>query len=249
MPNMGMPGQPAVVTWPWPGWLGTGSGMPGFAGIYELTRFDGPETAAPGDVTLKATGGAYDGCANDYEAKASVQSGTMAIRLSVSARAANRQCFASGHEDNHTFAFPLRIDSPGTYAVMGQTTNGDYRQLGSLTVSSGTTSGDAYVYEFTRYDGPLTTTTGTPTTVKATGGTYAFCDYAFAGSARIDAQNRYLDLSWIGTPHPPGQPRCLAMAQANHTQAFEVTFAQAGLYTVRTQTANGWRAIGSIAAN
>jgi hypothetical protein len=217
-----------------------------------LTRFDGPESTMPGPRTLKASGGDYDSCANDYEATASVQSGSREIRLKVAVTPANRQCFASGYEKSHTFEFPLRLDTAGTYTVMAQTSNGSYRRLGSVVVQNGQIDpgigNGQLVYEFTSFDGPRAVQRGVKTTVEATGGEYRFCDYGFSGGASIDSQGRTLDLSWIGTPHPPEQPRCMAMG-VSHTQPFDVTFTQAGLYTVRTRTANGWKAIGSIAVN
>lgn len=144
---MGLPvppvaGQAGGAPWSWGTWPTTGPmpgmgnfpGLPGLGGTYELTQFDGPGAAAVGDVTLRVSGGDYDGCANDYQVRSQVQSGTMAIRLSVATKPANRQCFASGHEDRHTFAIPLHLDLAGTYTVLTPATWG-WRTLGTLIIS------------------------------------------------------------------------------------------------------------------
>jgi hypothetical protein len=249
---MTMPVQPPAGLSPVLGWPGSGMGLPWFGGTYELTKFEGPETTMPGPLTLKASGGEYDSCANDYSAKATVQSQTMEIRLAVSVTSANRQCFASGYAKTHTFEFPLRLDTPGAYAVMAQTAQGGYRRIGSVTVKNGQIDpgpgNGQFTYEFTSFDGPHSAQRGVTVTVKASGGEYDFCGASFSPQATINAQAKTLDLSLIGTPHPPDQPRCMALA-TNHTESFDVRFGEAGLYTVRTNAASGWKSIGNMVVN
>ncbi|MBC7544560.1 MAG: hypothetical protein H7338_17710 [Candidatus Sericytochromatia bacterium] len=237
------PGQ--IKPTPQPSVSGQPSPTPSGASVYTLTTFDGPPTAMPGSVTLKATGGGYDFCFNRYTPTQSVNESTRQIRLGVTAvpvPANEPHCLAPA-QMNHTFEFPVTVTTTGAFVILALNGAGTYTPLGTLIVSDKPVTPTPYT--FLSYDGPTTAKVGMATTVSATGGEYAFCDFAYTPSLRIDEAARTVDLSLIGYPLPNDGPRCEALAQS-HTEKFAARFTTAGTYTVRTAVSAGFKAIGTV---
>ena len=98
-----------------------GFGLPGVSRIYSLHSFDGPFTAEPGTVTLRATGGTYDMCGNRYSLGCQVNGRLQQILLRVAytpVPADQPRCMAMA-VDSQTLEFPVQFQQPGTFRVMG----------------------------------------------------------------------------------------------------------------------------------